>query len=72
MTEPIQVKYKRRDGEVRTYNAYLEHLCPKCGAPGIQCCAGCSWPTDDERDCGCPAGTAYTCSARCFERKMHN
>jgi|APFre7841882654_1041346.scaffolds.fasta_scaffold156373_1 hypothetical protein len=40
------------------------HPCPKCGAPGIEVCAGCGCPTH-ERDCGCPAGTAYICSVNC-------
>ena len=43
-----------------------DNSCPQCGAPGIKCCAGCGHPTHSLlRDCGCPAGTAYTCSAQC-------
>lgn len=66
-----RIKFRRRDGEIRSYPIYPEHPCPKCGAPGIKVCAGCRWPTEDERDCGCPAGIAYTCSAQCHMR-IHN
>lgn len=55
------------------------HPCPDCGAPGVEVCSGCgttSNEADAEKygfryrdDCGCPCGTGYSCSQRCWKKK---
>lgn len=49
-------------GEVRRRE---DHPCPGCGAAGVEVCSGCGAYVDLPRDCGCPCGTGFVCSAEC-------